>query len=230
MRSPATTPTTIEDRLHMKTAAAVEGMRRRATAAVRARLYATGTARSVLGKVQPRALVLAYHRIGEPESDPFGQAVAPATFASHLGVLRSNYRVQSMDGLLRALHEGRVEDGTVVVTFDDGYADVMLEAAPVAREKGVPLHLFVAVEPVLDGTPFWWDRLAAVLFADRDDRTVELGELYLELDEDHSRTAAYHVLHARLKGLPAEDRTRQLDQVLAQLPEEHAADLGRPLT
>lgn len=205
-------------------------MRRRATAAVRARLYATTTVRSALAKVRPRALVLTYHRIGEPAHDPFGQAVTPATFASHLQILRSNYRVQSVDDLVRTLHDGRLEDGTVVVTFDDGYADVMLEAAPISAEHQVPLHLFVAVQPVVDGTRFWWDRLAAAVLTGDGNRPVRLGELELELDDGKRRTEAYRVLHARLKSLPTDERTRQLDQVLAQVAGGDAADFGRPLT
>jgi peptidoglycan/xylan/chitin deacetylase (PgdA/CDA1 family) len=197
----------------MKTVDAAPEMRRRATAAVRARLYATKSARTVVGKVRPRALVLAYHRIGEPEFDPFGQAVAPGTFARHLDVLQSNYRVRSLGELLRGLRERRVEDGTVVVTFDDAYADVLLAGAPIAAETEVPLHLFVPVQPILDGSPFWWDRLAAALLTDGT-RTSETRQ----------------TLQSELKPLPAEERARRLDELFGERGQDEAADLGRPMT
>jgi peptidoglycan/xylan/chitin deacetylase (PgdA/CDA1 family) len=192
----------------MKTAA-VEEVRRRATAAVRAGLYARHATRTVAGKVRPRALVLVYHRVGEPSFDPFGQAVSPAIFASHLRVLRAGYRVESVDGLLRALRERRIEDGTVVVTFDDGYADVMLEAAPIAAEHDVPLHLFVAVGAVLDGERFWWDRLAAGLAG---------------------RESEYRSVHAELRALPAEHRAERIEELLGDEEENDDRSLGRPLT
>jgi peptidoglycan/xylan/chitin deacetylase (PgdA/CDA1 family) len=214
----------------MKTTA-VEQMRRRATAAVRARLYATSRTRSLLGKIRPHALVLVYHRIGEPAFDPFGQAVTPNNFARHLALLRSNYRLETVAGLLNAVRESAVEDGTVVVTFDDGYADVLQNAAPVAAEKGVPLHLFVTVQSVVDGTRFWWDRLAtAILDSDAGEQQLHLGSLRLQLDDGRSRTAAYHALHTRLKRLPPGERGLQLDEVFRQVPEREDVDLGRPLT
>jgi peptidoglycan/xylan/chitin deacetylase (PgdA/CDA1 family) len=214
----------------MKTTA-VEQMRRRATAAVRARLYATSGTRLLLRKIRPRALVLVYHRIGDPAFDPFGQAVTPSNFARHLAVLQSNYRIESVRGLLDELRGGAIEDGTVVVTFDDGYADVLQSAAPIAAENGVPLHLFVAVQSVLDGTRFWWDRLAAAVFdSDAGEQQLHLGDLRLRLVDGESRTAAYHAVHACLKRLPPKERGRQLEDVFRQVPARNDIDLGRPLT
>jgi peptidoglycan/xylan/chitin deacetylase (PgdA/CDA1 family) len=214
----------------MKTTA-VEQMRRRATAAVRARLYATSGTRFLVGKIRPRALVLVYHRLGEPAFDPFGQAVSSGNFARHLTTLRSNYRLETVHGLLDALREHAVEDGTVVVTFDDGYADVLQSAAPIAAERGAPLHLFVTVQSVVDGTRFWWDRLAAaVLGSDTGEQNLALGNLRLQLDDGPSRTAAYQAVHTRLKRLPPEERERKLEEVFSQVPEREDIDLGRPLT
>jgi peptidoglycan/xylan/chitin deacetylase (PgdA/CDA1 family) len=214
----------------MKTTA-VEQMRRRATAAVRARLYATSPTRFLLGRSRPRALVLVYHRLGEPALDPFGQAVTSSNFERHLTVLRSNYRLETVAGLLNAVHGSAVEDGTVVVTLDDGYADVLENATPVAAEKGVPLHLFVTAQPVVEGTRFWWDRLAAAMLdSDAGEQELHLGDLHLQLGDGRSRAAAYHSLHTRLKRLPPDERGRQLDEVFGQVPEREDVDLGRPLT
>jgi peptidoglycan/xylan/chitin deacetylase (PgdA/CDA1 family) len=176
-------------------------------------LYSRKGTRTLLGKVRPRALVLAYHRIGEPEFDPFGQAVPPGTFAGHLDVLQSNYRIRSVDELLRELRERRVEDRTVAVTFDDGYADVLLAGVSIAAETEVPLHLFVAVQPILDGSRFWWDRLAAAL---RSDGT--------------RRAEMCQALQAELKRLPTEERTERLEELIGERGQDEAGDLGRPLT
>jgi len=213
----------------MKTTA-VEQMRRRATAAVRARLYATSRTRLLLGKIRPRALVLVYHRIGEPPFDPFGQAVTSHNFGRHLAVLQANYRVEPVLDLLNALREGAIEDGTVAVTFDDGYADVLQNAAPVAAENGVPLHLFVAVQSVVDGTRFWWDRLAAALLGgDASEQKLHVGDLRLQLHDGSRRTAAYRAAHAHLKPLLSKERERQLSSIFDQVPERDDIDLGRPL-
>jgi peptidoglycan/xylan/chitin deacetylase (PgdA/CDA1 family) len=146
-------------------------------------------------------------------------------------VLRSNYRLETVAGLLNAVRESAVEDGTVVVTFDDGYADVLQNAVPVAAQRGVPLHLFVTVQSVVEGTRFWWDRLAAaILDSDAGEHQLQLGDLHLQLDDRRSRTAAYHALHTRLKQLPPTERGRELDAIVIQVPEREDVDLGRPLT
>jgi peptidoglycan/xylan/chitin deacetylase (PgdA/CDA1 family) len=101
-----------------------------------------------------------YHRIGRPargSSDPFGQAVSPERFEEHLDALRGRFPVTGLGELLA----GRAPDRAVAVTFDDGYADNLTEAAPRAARHAVPLAVFVAVEPILEDGFFWWDELAA---------------------------------------------------------------------
>ena len=209
---------------------AVERMRRSATAAVRARFYASHRARLLAARVRPRALVLVYHRIAHSKVDPFGQAVAPANFARHLSMLRSRYEVIDVPALLADLHGRGLRDGTVVVTFDDGYADVLENGVPAAAAQEVPLLLFVTVAPILAGGRFWWDELAAALAVNSEVRELHVDGETLSLDGDDARAAAYKLLHARLKRVPADARQSQLEVILHDLPEREEGDFGRPLT
>lgn len=160
--------------------------------------------------VSPRACVLTYHRVAAVRTDPFGQAVAPDNFRRQLAWLRERYRVIAVPELLRELAHGTCTEQSVAVTFDDGYADTLTAAAPIAAEADVPLHVFVAVGPVLEGVGFWWDDLARTS-AGRDVATAPAA-------------------HAQLKALPAAERSRRLGELAADA--SAGGDLGqygRPL-
>jgi peptidoglycan/xylan/chitin deacetylase (PgdA/CDA1 family) len=158
---------------------------------------------------RPRALVLLYHRVAPREApDPYGQAVAPETFASHLEHLRRAYHVEALDRLVGQLPEGLHRDGTVAVSFDDGYADNLTRAYPIAAEQAVPMTVFVTVQPVLDRAPFWWDDLVSRLGTPLDRRR-------------------YVALHDRLRQLPDDERRGRLD---ALGPASEVDPEARPLT
>jgi peptidoglycan/xylan/chitin deacetylase (PgdA/CDA1 family) len=65
--------------------------------------------------------------------------------------------------LCDAVKQQHVEDRTAVVTFDDGYADNLSDAAPLLEAYGVPATVFVVAGDLATGTPFWWDELANLL-------------------------------------------------------------------
>lgn len=115
--------------------------------------------RDALGRGTPRAAVLVYHRVGEDHDDPQRQVVRRSTLASHLRHLKRALRVVSAAEIVEMVRAREVEHGSVAVTFDDGYADNLHDAAPVAEEAGVPITVFVASGFVLSGRPFWWDLL-----------------------------------------------------------------------
>ena len=51
----------------------------------------------------------------------------------------------------------------IVVTFDDGYADNLINALPIAEAKGVPITIFVTSGVLGSRSGFWWDRLGTLL-------------------------------------------------------------------
>lgn len=109
--------------------------------------------------------VLCYHRVSS-ESDPLGLAVTPDEFASHMDVLAQSTQVEAVDGArFEAIWHGHEAYGRrvpVLVTFDDGYRDNLLDALPVMRSRGIPAVVFVTTG-VLDGKPLWYDLLERVL-------------------------------------------------------------------
>ena len=108
-------------------------------------------------------LVLLYHRVTQLPTDPQLLAVSPERFAEQLEVLRSTMRPLRLGEMVDAAAANRLPDRAVAVTFDDGYADNLLEAEPLLRRFGVPSTVF-ATTGRTDGTDeFFWDELDRLL-------------------------------------------------------------------
>lgn len=186
-------------------------------------------------------VILMYHRVAEPLSDPWRLAVSPRHFAEHLEVIRRHLQPLRLRGVVRALAEGGAPPRGAVVTFDDGYADNLHAARPLLARHDVPATVFVVSGMVGRPEGFWWDRLAALLLHRHPlPARVELemggDRLELELDDGRAvpepgrwaatdpppapRHAAFLLLSRRLRGVESAER----EAILARL----ARGLGGP--
>src|SRR5262245_19306871 len=109
------------------------------------------------------ALILLYHRIAEPAADPFDLCVTPQHFAEHLEQLRRHHRIISLTELSQRLASGATLRHTVVLTFDDGYADNLHHAKPLLERYDAPATVFVTSGYVGQDREFWWDELERLL-------------------------------------------------------------------
>jgi peptidoglycan/xylan/chitin deacetylase (PgdA/CDA1 family) len=104
-----------------------------------------------------------YHRVMEECSDPWGLCVTPATFAAQLEVLRKFTHVIRLRELVDAVARGAIVEPCVVVTFDDGYADNLLNAKPLLEYYDIPATIFLATGYLGGEREFWWDELDRLL-------------------------------------------------------------------
>ena len=100
-----------------------------------------------------------YHRVAEPDLDPWGLSVSPEHFAEQLEVIKKYFCPLSMQELLRQLQLGKVPNRSIVVTFDDGYVDNLRNAKPLLGRYDVPATIFLVTEALVEGRNFWWDEL-----------------------------------------------------------------------
>ena len=182
---------------------------------------------------EPRAAILLYHRIAEPQEDPFRLCVAPDRFEEHLEQVRTVYRVTTLKHVIAELAEPSGDGPHVAVTFDDGYRDNLDVAVPVASRLGVPLTVFVTVEPVASGERFWWDDLAdRVLSASDDDElalAVDSRRLTVRVSTGEERARACVDLHGALRTLDSAERTAVLGELAELRPDAPLDDSARPL-
>jgi peptidoglycan/xylan/chitin deacetylase (PgdA/CDA1 family) len=114
-------------------------------------------------RLSPGPLILLYHRIADLSPDPFDLAVSPGNFSEHLEVLRQHARPTRLRQLVEGLVECRRFPRSVVVTFDDGYADNLHAARPLLDRLDVPATAFIASSCLGPQREFWWDELEALL-------------------------------------------------------------------
>jgi peptidoglycan/xylan/chitin deacetylase (PgdA/CDA1 family) len=91
--------------------------------------------------------LLIYHRVGGGSPDE--RDVSPGDFAAQLDVL-DRHPVRSLGDALKDLSAP-----AIVLTFDDGFADVYEHAWPLLRERSLPFTIYLATAYV--GGEMHWD-------------------------------------------------------------------------
>lgn len=120
--------------------------------------------RSARSAVGGNALVLTYHRVTRPDHDPQLLCVDPGFFDEQMAVLSNRFmpmRASDLCGLVR--HRRRIPPRTVVVTFDDGYYDLLTEVKPILLRHGVPAAAFISTAEIDSCRERWWDELQYLL-------------------------------------------------------------------
>ncbi len=112
---------------------------------------------------QHRVIVLMYHRIANPNSDPWQIAVSPENFDQHLQILKKCYNVISVPELVRQLENKKIEANGVCITFDDAYSDNYLFAKPLLEKYLLPATFFVPSDYIRKNKQFWWDELEKII-------------------------------------------------------------------
>jgi peptidoglycan/xylan/chitin deacetylase (PgdA/CDA1 family) len=120
-------------------------------------------ARQAGNRLSPPPLILLYHRVINLQTDPQQLAVSPAHFAQHLDWLHQHTAVLSLGDLMKWLPTGRWPRRTVVITFDDGYADNLLEALPLLQKQKMPATFFLTGDCIGREEEFFWDELDRIL-------------------------------------------------------------------
>ena len=111
--------------------------------------------------------------------------------------------------MLRFFRGRRAPPNAVLVTFDDGYADVEA-AVPLLRRSGVPATFFVPTAYPDAGRLFWWDRVWITLRRTLRPSFTLAYPVRLTLSPARSLAAAARVV------LDAVKRTERID--LPRLP------------
>jgi peptidoglycan/xylan/chitin deacetylase (PgdA/CDA1 family) len=119
------------------------------------------------------ALILGYHRISAAEDDVFQVCVYPDNFVAHMETLREYANPIRLSRLVQSLRQNSLQPKSVVVTFDDGYADNLYAAKPLLEKYEIPATVFICTGYI--GQEFWWDELQRLIAGSQTDpRTLHL--------------------------------------------------------
>jgi peptidoglycan/xylan/chitin deacetylase (PgdA/CDA1 family) len=100
-------------------------------------------------------VVILYHHLISDRECSLGMPTE--NFLRQVRFLKEHYRVVSVPDAVAMLERGEVDAPTVVLTFDDGYADNFLCLRAVAEAEGVPVAIFVSTQHVTDRSEFQHD-------------------------------------------------------------------------
>ena len=184
--------------------------------------------RRMTASFRRRVVILMYHRVFEPSSDPWELCVSPGHFGEHLEVLSRDYQVLSLNELVGLLKSAQLPKRGVVLTFDDGYADNFWNAKPLLEKYEVPATVFVTSGSLDSPGEFWWDDLERVLLQEgKLPKRLQLriqGRSYeWPVTNSDERKLAYMAIHQILQPLSASER----DPVITELFAWAAVDPGR---
>jgi len=166
--------------------------------------------------------VLMYHKVNDLPNNRM--SMPTGLFDEQMAQLKElGYVVVDLDAVLAHYTEGAaLPDGAVLITFDDGYRDNLLNAAPVLHRHGYPAVQFVplayigAEQPLPHEEPF---AASGVL-----NPTVDWDEI-AELERLGVRIESHGIAHKPLADLELDEAAREIAISKLRLEEK----LGRPV-
>jgi len=166
--------------------------------------------------------VLMYHKVndlpGNRMSMPVGRFDEQMAQLQELG-----YTVVDLDAVIaHYVERAPLPDGAVLITFDDGYRDNLLNAAPVLQRHGYSAVQFVPIAYVGDSQPLPHERYLAAHGVHNP--TVDWDELH-ELESMGVRVESHGISHKPLAELEIDEAAREIAISKLKLEER----LGRPV-
>lgn len=125
--------------------------------------------------------ILLYHSINEEESSFIKGTdvmVSPSIFAKHLKYLKNHYKVISLQDLVEFLKRGKILPRSVVITFDDGFADTYVFAYPYLKQFIIPATIFLVTDSVDNKKPIWIQELCYFINTFGVDKVIEIIGTY----------------------------------------------------
>ena len=162
--------------------------------------YWTGVRRQLPGRdvaaLVRGPVILMYHAIGRHGEEPSSYVVPAARFRRQMAWLKwSGFRVIPLADLVADLKTNRIPPRrSVVLTFDDGYADNWSEALPVLRRYCFPATVFVVSSAI--GKRAWWPDSRALI-----DRAILDDHQIADLAASRVEIGAHSLTHRSLTEL-----------------------------
>jgi peptidoglycan/xylan/chitin deacetylase (PgdA/CDA1 family) len=155
-----------------------------------------------------------FHRVHATPDPLFPEEVDAARFERMMRLVAGTFRVMTLGDAASRLRIGELPARTMVITFDDGYADNAEVALPILKRYGLPATFFVSTG-FLDGGRMWNDSVIECLRASRcsevDLDAFGLGRVALSGPAE--RRSAIDSLLPRLKYLSLAGREEAIERL-----------------
>jgi len=160
-------------------------------------------------KTEPNCTVLLYHRVNELENDPDMLCVTPENFKKHLSFFSRKYEILTPAEFGKCLEQKSwPAQESILITFDDGYADNFNQAAPILQQYGTGAFFFASSGYIGSEYEFWWDELQKYIYNGRRELVISAGYLMpdfrAELASMEQKEECYVQLVNMMKGVNSE--------------------------
>lgn len=182
---------------------------------------------SVLGAAGPARLsILIFHRVLARPDTIFEDEPDAPRFDALMGVVARAFRVMTLGEAAAHLAADSLPSRSLVITFDDGYADNAEIALPILRKHGLKASFFVSTG-FLDGGRMWNDSIIECVRASTLEQ-LDLGEFGLgrmPASTAAERRALLGQLLPRIKYMTLAERERAIEKLMrvakvAALPDD----------
>ncbi|MBF0385383.1 MAG: polysaccharide deacetylase family protein [Candidatus Omnitrophica bacterium] len=171
------------------------------------------------GLVDPPALVLLYHRVAELLCDRHLLVVRPDNFYWQVEYLKKHYNLINVEEFCHILNRRyKFPPRSILITFDDGYADNYNTALPILESLRAQALFFITTSYMDSGREFWWDELEQIVSTQEklpDCFDIINGKENNSIDRSalKDRDQLYILLHRIIKGHKPDERRQIFDQL-----------------
>jgi peptidoglycan/xylan/chitin deacetylase (PgdA/CDA1 family) len=184
-----------------------------------------------LPALEQRAVVLCFHGVIAHDPDPEVECehLPLAGFRQLLDLLRRSFRVISLCELVDAIRTGQSPPArSVVITFDDGYANNAEVAAEELARRRLPWSAFLPAQLVESRAYQWIDDVRLLIHRGDQKRVIlsdESGRHTLELSTSALRRSAVQRVHEVCRYVPDEIRRERLAGLYGAYSDDQMASL-----
>lgn len=174
------------------------------------RMISTGKA--LVNIVDKPVIILLYHRVANLETDPQLLAVSTENFAAQMKYIKENFDILRFED-----NWENIKRPSIVVTFDDGYVDNLVNAKPILEKYEVPATIFVATGNIGTGREFWCNDLERLILLNENlPKSLELPTKNTEIidfSSENKKYEGYYELHRLCLEMQAGERNKFLEKL-----------------
>jgi peptidoglycan/xylan/chitin deacetylase (PgdA/CDA1 family) len=174
-------------------------------------------------------VIIAYHRITSVESTS-PPSISSELFEKQISFLKKNFQLISLDSLSELLrtHE-RTPKKAAIITFDDGYKDVFINAYPILKKHDVSATIFLTTGYIDAPGMFWWEEVKNCIKNTSTNKISlrSIGELSLTSKLDKIR-AERGIIDA-MKAMTENEKTATLDELIVVSGVDSNYEIGKDM-
>jgi len=171
----------------------------------------------------PTAKILLYHRVANSNDDPHNLCVSPENFQKQMEYLKENFKIIPLVQLVQNIRTKGVQNNSIIITFDDGYADNLHNALPILEEFNVPATIFLTAGYVSLNKPFYWDENTTIK---NRGWPMSAGEAKTLSNNSLIEIGGHTINHPKLAKLPENEQIKEINRGKQILEEILSAPLS----